>query len=281
MTGRDVIRSVERRLISAGIENARWEAEVIVSSLAGVPSWKVYGGEIPTGQVMPLLDEVVSRREMREPLQLILGRWDFMGREFLVREGVFIPRPETEILVEEALLLLSDTERPHLSGLEVGVGTGVISVSLLAEIPGLTMRGIDVSEKALALTEENARRHGVQGRLFLERRDARSVRGTFDFIVSNPPYVPEGEWENLMPEVRNHDPREALVGGTDGLDVIRELLDRAADLLAPGGFLVFEFGDEQKDAVVSEVARREWLSLSHVRKDLSGKPRVAVVRKRT
>ncbi len=281
MTFLEAYRKTVQELASAGIDNPEWEAELITRHLTGVPLWKAHverfdGVSVPE----KTLYEVVSRRARREPLQLILGRWEFYGREFTLKKGVFIPRQETEVLVEEVISLL-DGKGKRLRGLEVGVGSGVISVSLLAEVEGLEMVGVDLSPEAVALTVENARAHRVDERISLICADARAVDygEIFDFIVSNPPYVPETDFENLMPEVKFYDPGEALIGGPDGLSFLRELVRMGSRYLKRGGFLAFEFGCGQLQAVERLVNEIKGVSLFYVRRDLAGTPRVAVVRR--
>jgi release factor glutamine methyltransferase len=211
--------------------------------------------------------------------------------------GVLIPRPETEFLVEETLSRLSpeDTEPRRPSGLseavhpspahariaDVGTGSGSIAVALARWLPGGEVVAIDASDDALAVARKNAQRHDVSGRVRFVKADLLGgVAGPFDAVVSNPPYVPAPDIAGLQPEVRDYEPLEALVGGRDGLDVIRRLVPEAAAVLRPGGWLLFEFGSGQANGVRAIIAAEPRLELIGLRDDLAGIPRVAIARRR-
>ncbi len=181
---------------------------------------------------------------------------------------VLDPRPETELLVEEMLKRLAGHASPRL--LDLGTGSGAILLTLLAEIPAATGEAVDVSSAALAVARENAQRLGVEGRVTFHQGDLFSgVEGTFDAILSNPPYIPTSELAGLEPAVRDYDPALALDGGTDGLDFYRRIADEACGFLAPGGWLGLEMGAGQADAVSALFAGRGFGDL-FVRKDLAG-----------
>jgi release factor glutamine methyltransferase len=188
---------------------------------------------------------MVARRARREPLQHILGTQEFMGLEFAVTPAVLVPRHDTEVLVTEASKLAAPAARI----LDIGVGSGCIAVALAASLPQAEVWGVDKSPEALALAGRNAALHGVrvtlfEGSLFEPFPDQR-----FDLIVSNPPYIPTGDLENLQPEVRDFEPRSALDGGADGLDFYRLIIPAAPDHLSLDGWLLFEVGIGQAEAV--------------------------------
>jgi release factor glutamine methyltransferase len=215
-----------------------------------------------------------SRRLTGVPVQHLIGEWDFYGRTFRVDARALVPRPETEILIAQAL-----EEAPGASRvLDAGTGCGIIGVTFLLERPEARGVALDISVDALALAHENATRHGVRGRIDLLASDWLSaLRPTpFDALLSNPPYLALGEAPHLPPTVREHDPRRALFSGDDGLLAIRHLLDTAPPFLAPGGLLAFEIGFGQAPAVESEVRGRAAWELRRVVPDLEGIARVAV-----
>ena len=213
------------------------------------------------------------------PVQHLIGEWDFYGRTFRVDGRALIPRPETEILLAEALREVPEARRI----LDAGTGSGIIAIAYLLERPEARAVGLDISMDALALARENARRHGVLGRLQLVASDwLTAIAPTpFDAILSNPPYLALGEAPHLPKTVRDHDPRRALFSGDDGLTAIRQLLETAAVFLAPGGVLVFEIGFGQAAAVENELRQRVAWSFLRIEPDLEGIPRIALARRRT
>lgn len=223
---------------------------------------------------------LVARRTSREPLQYITGHQEFFNLEFDVTPNVLVPRPETEILVEAALEVLRSDDAPFIA--DIGTGSGCIAVSLLHEIPAARAMATDLSINALRVAQRNARRHHVDDRLALVQADGFPVTESgweFSLIVSNPPYVTESEFAGLQPEVRDYEPRSALVSGADGLLHIRDLLRDAPDHLRQGGHFIFEIGLGQRDAVERIVEKELWSSIE-VRTDLQGIPRSVVLQKR-
>lgn len=222
--------------------------------------------------------EFWRRRLAGEPVQYLLGEWDFYGRTFLVDRRALIPRPETEHLVEEAV-----REAPGARlGLDLGCGSGAVAVTLARELPRARIVAVDASVEALALARQNARRLGVADRVAVAGSDwgAAFGRTRFDVAVSNPPYVSTAEAASLPPEVADWEPAAALFAGGDGLAAIRTLLARVPDLVADRAPFLFEIGLGQREAVGAEVGRRaEWELLRFV-PDLSGIPRVCVLRRR-
>lgn len=218
-----------------------------------------------------------SRRLSGVPVQHLIGEWDFYGRTFRVDGRALVPRPETEILLAQALREAPDARRI----LDAGTGSGIIAVSYLLERPEGRALALDISIDALALARENAARHGVLGRLQLLASDWLTALAPtpFDAVLSNPPYLALGEAPNLPPTVRDHDPRRALFAGDDGLSAIRHLLSTAPAFLEPRGLLVFEIGFGQAAAVEREVRQRPAWSFLRIEPDLEGIPRVALARR--
>jgi release factor glutamine methyltransferase len=226
-----------------------------------------------------VLSEITARRSTREPLQYIIGRQEFYGLEFEVTPDVLIPRPETEILVERAIAFLSRIETPNVC--EIGVGSGCISISVLHELQKASAVAGDISENALAVSGRNAEKHGVTDRLELIVSDLfDSVpHKAFDAILSNPPYVPEVDFDSLQTEVRDHEPAIALTSGTDGLTVIERLIGDAPAHLRSGGMLLFEMGFNQSRKVSEMLDENVWTDIEFL-PDLQGIPRILSALKR-
>jgi release factor glutamine methyltransferase len=199
---------------------------------------------------LPIYRNLLDRRRAREPVSRILGIREFYGREFKITPAVLDPRPDTETLVEAALSRMSPDEPSSI--IDLGTGSGAIAVTLLAERSAATGTATDSSPAALAIARQNATRHGVEKRLrFAETNWWDGLSGTFDVIVSNPPYIPEAELGALPPEVGRYDPLAALDGGPDGLSAFRRIASGALDHLAPNGCLLVEIGEGQDHAVRS------------------------------
>jgi release factor glutamine methyltransferase len=225
-----------------------------------------------------LFKTLLTRRARREPLAYIVGHREFWGLEFDVTPAVLIPRPETELIVEEALasMPLRDAGRRIV---DVGTGSGCLAVTLAIEFPAAQVTATDISDDALAVAYRNAERHNVLARVsFLQTNLLDGISGPADLIVSNPPYVAVGDAPTLPPEVAGYEPATALFAGSDGLDVIRELLAAAPLLLASDGFLIVEFGFGQ-EALVRDAARAAGWTVVRMRSDLQRIPRVVVLRR--
>lgn len=277
---RELLGRAEARLVENGVPNARRNAEWMLCHTLG---WSML--DLYVNSAAPLDEthvetywECVERRASREPLQYILGGTEFMSFPFEVQPGVFVPRPETEVLVEraEALLRAIPLHR-ELSVLDLCCGSGIIGVSLARRIANLRVTAVDVSRKAIELTRHNANINGVSPRVRVVKCDAftfmtpRAPRYTA--ILCNPPYIATGELAELPREVREHEPVTALDGGADGLDFYRRVVPSLAAKLHPGGFVMFEIGDTQGPAV-SELLRGAGFARVDVIKDLSGRDRV-------
>ncbi|MGH3102706.1 MAG: peptide chain release factor N(5)-glutamine methyltransferase [Gaiellaceae bacterium] len=249
-------------LARCGIETPRLDAELLLGHAVGLTRVELY-----TGHDRPLVDaelagfrELVRRRGRREPLAYILGEWGFRRLTLRVDRRALIPRPETEMLVERCLARLAGLERPNV--LDVGVGCGAIALALVDEHPGARVTGVDSSEEALALAGENAERTGLE--VELRRAGFEAAEGEWDLVVSNPPYVAPADFAALQPEIRDWEPRVALVG--EGLHA--ELARRVRS-----GWLVLEVGDGQAPDVAAALRGLAFTEVT-ISPDLTGRERV-------
>jgi len=244
-----------RRETASVPDAAPGEAEILVSAVTGIPRSRLFlSMDVEAGDAGARLFPLVARRIAGEPLQYVLGAWDFFGREFLLSRDTLIPRPETEGLAELALAALRRSTMGRPLALDVGTGSGAIAVTLAAEVPAALVVATDISPGALRRTRENAARHGVASRVLpicCDLLSALKCEVRFAVVVSNPPYVAEGEWSLLHPGVRDHEPPGALLAGRDGLSVLRPLVAGAAGFLLPGGELWCEIGAAQGEAASS------------------------------
>lgn len=266
-----------------GIEISRFELKILLAAALGIEPTDLpfYTADVNEAAA-DKFEKMVARRAEGCPVDKIIGLKGFYKYDFIVNEDVLSPRPETEIMVEKALVLLKNTPSPHL--LEFGIGSGCVLLSVLKELTNSRGIGIDVSAHALAVAAQNAERLCVQNRLELKNMSwfdsAADKLGddSFDIIFSNPPYIPSAEIPLLDKEVRAFDPITALDGGADGLKDYGRLSALAARLLKKGGFLLFEIGEGQADAVVS-LAQQQGLFLYERVKDLAQTERCIILKK--
>lgn len=278
----DAFRDLSDRLARAGVDAPRLDARLLIAAALAES-----GGVITvlTQPARPLaaseerfLRDLANRRERREPLAQILGTREFWSLPFRVTADVLTPRPDSETLVEAVLDRLSDKSAP-LRLLDLGAGSGCLLLALLSELPQATGAGVDISEAALAIGRQNAAALGLENRAEFRCGDWRDgIEGSFDVIISNPPYIPEDDLAKLEPEVRTFEPRLALAGGKDGLDAYRELIPGMCGLLATGGGVFLETGLGQVGAV-SEIIWENGLQVVEIKEDLSGIPRVIEARR--
>lgn len=226
-----------------------------------------------------LFKAVVKRRAAHEPFQYISGKQEFYGLEFDVTPAVLIPRPETEILVEAAIKKLKSLEQP--SFLEIGVGSGCISISVLANLPNAKAVAVDISETALQVARRNAEKHNVTDCIEFFESDLFEKVGNvaFDAILSNPPYIPKTDIEMLQPEVRDNEPRSALDGGDDGLNIVRSIVKESVGYLKSGSPLILEIGFGQSEAVSALFDATFWEPAEFL-KDLQGIDRIVITTKK-
>ena len=260
------IAAARARLVTADVPDAATDARLLMQHvLACDHAGLILAGERSlTDAERAAFEALLSRRLAHEPVSKILGEREFYGRLFHVTADVLDPRADTETLIEVAL------EQPARRVLDLGSGSGALIVTLLAEWPEATGVAVDLSEKALAVTAENARRLGVAERLALLQGEwFGPVSGQFDLIVSNPPYIPSAEIDGLEPDVREHDPLLALDGGADGLSCYRAIAGAAAPHLAPEGRIIVEIGAGQGPDVARIFAAAGFRQAAE-RRDLGG-----------
>ena len=270
MTYQEALRYGQIRLIAAGVLEVESDAWLLMSAVCRIDRnfYYVYGNE---EMIKEQEKEYMAPLEKRaEPVSYthLTGEQDFMGLNFKVNPGVLIPRQDTETLVEEVLKAVT----PGMEVLDLCTGSGCIAVSLAKFVPGAKVQGVDISPEALKVSEENARRNGVNVHFFLSDMFGQ-VEGKFDVIVSNPPYIPTGEIQGLMPEVKDFEPHLALDGKEDGLWFYRILAGEGKKYLKPKGTLMVEIGcDQGKD--VSRIFKDNGYCDIKVIKDLAGLDRV-------
>lgn len=271
MQYQEIYRQGVSVLEKAEIEEASLEARLLLEEICDTDRTALYAHgerEVSPEQEKQYL-EWIERRAERIPLQHILGKTEFMGLTFLVNEDVLCPRSDTEVLVEEVLKHLHDGMRI----LDIGTGSGCILLSLLHYSNDCQGIGADISGKALRIAKENARRLSIERVCFVESNLFEKIEGQFEIIVSNPPYIKSSDIADLMPEVRDHDPRAALDGGADGLFFYREITERAKDYLPGGGMLFYEIGYDQGEAV-RRIMEDNGFREVRILKDFSGLDRV-------
>lgn len=262
-----------------GEGNPRLAAEWLLSAATGLSRVELYAAhDRPlTSDERSALRSGIERRVAGEPLQHVTGEMPFRHIVVDVRPGVFIPRPETEILVDVGLAHLDRIGREDVRVVDVCTGSGAVACSVAQERPFARVWATDVSGVAVALAEANSRRLGLGERVTVLEGDLFSplpdeLRGRVDAVIANPPYIPSGAIASLPDEVRDHEPLAALDGGPDGLDVVRRLVDEARGWLAPGGLLAIE-SDEAR-ANDADLGMREWYEGVSTYKDLAGRDRV-------
>jgi release factor glutamine methyltransferase len=267
---RDSLAAAVTSLTAAGVDDPRLDADVLLAAASGTSRAELYSEpERPLDPaVAQQFDEMVRRRAQREPVAYILERAYFRQLELVVDDRVLIPRPETELLVD----LAQNRQRV----LDVGTGSGAIALAIAHEREGARVTGIDSSPDAIEVARLNAERTGLEVEFLIADL---IVGGPYDLIVSNPPYVRDSDWDTLQPEIRFYEPREALLGGPDGLDVIRDLVAAATEVLSRGGMLGMEIGQGQS-RTVEPLFERAGLTHVDTIRDLAGIPRVVTGRAR-
>ncbi|QPM89544.1 peptide chain release factor N(5)-glutamine methyltransferase [Pseudooceanicola algae] len=275
--GNDVLKAAAARLGDAGIENGQGDALALMTHAFGRDVSRLALREALAGALPPdvaaRFEAAISARLIRQPVSQIIGRRAFWNREFIVTPDVLDPRPETETLIAEAL------ELPFNRFLDLGTGSGAIAITLLDERAGATGVATDISPAALAVARRNAAAIGVADRLDLVQSDwCAGLTGTFDLILSNPPYIAAAEMPSLSPEVRDWEPHLALTPGGDGLDAYRAICASAPAHLAPDGWLMVEVGWQQGPAV-AEIFGAAGLEDVATRPDLGNRDRVVRGRK--
>jgi release factor glutamine methyltransferase len=275
----DLLADAAKKLEESSVDDARREARLIaqfafdigLEKILGQPEWT------PTAEALETFTNALARRSGREPLSQIVGMKEFWGLDFRVTCDTLTPRPDTETLVEAVLEAFPDTKAP-LRILDLGLGTGCLLLSLLSEYSNGTGTGVDISPSALKVAQENADRLTLKDRVDLRLGNwFEPVRGEFDIIVSNPPYITPAEMAILQPEVSKYEPELALIGGEDGLACYRLIIGKAQAHLCPGGVVFLEVGAGQAAQVI-EIGKKTGFKVLEVRCDLAGIERCIVLK---
>lgn len=276
-------RDIRTRLEAAGIESPELDARLLLGEVLRLDlTGLVAAAAHPlTANEAAALDSLIQRRIDGEPVARLLGRKEFWGLSLALSPATLVPRPDTETIVEAALARLQQDGRgDRLRIADLGTGSGAILLALLSELPNAQGVGTDINRDALSIAARNATALGLSGRAsFIACDYADALRGPFDLIVSNPPYIPSRDIDDLAIEVRAHDPRLALDGGADGLAAYRAIIPAAFERLAPGGVVVVEVGQGQDVDVARLMAEAGFDTSVPAKADLNGVPRASMGRK--
>ncbi len=276
------IDEAARRLAACGIESARLDAELLMAAAAGVTREAAVTGSIELSPAtLDNFESMIARREKREPIAYIVGHKEFYSLDFEISPAVLIPRPETEFVVAAALEFIAGA--PDARVLDIGTGSGAIAIAIAVNAARARVTAVDISADAIAVASRNARRHRVEDRVTFRRGDCFEILdggpalGSFDVIVSNPPYLDDAEIAALEPEMRGYEPRIALSAGAGGLGVIRRIAAGAPRHLASDGELIVEVGEGQA-AAAAKLVEEAGLRVVSVINDFAGHPRVVRAR---
>jgi len=296
MNALDKLKEARKLLGTAGIEDAAREAELIISYCLEIDRLTIYRDNrwIPKDTISRI-DALLQRRIKREPLQYILGHMEFYGLKIRIGSGVLIPRPETELLAEEAIktLRVNPPSPPFSKGgmggfeiLDLCTGSGCLALALAKEFPEAQVYGTDTSETAIGYAKENEKLNGIKNVSFMKgslfypiKKNLKSQISNlkFDLIISNPPYIRRNDIKSLQPEVKDWEPLEALDGGEDGLDYYRAIIPEAKNYLKEGGCLMFELGNNQADAVRKMAGDAGFINISVI-KDYAAIERIFIAK---
>ncbi len=287
----EMVKQGQIKLFKSGIANADNDAWILLEKICCVSKVDYFTKmleEVPKDMETAYF-EAIEKRKSRYPLQYIIGEWEFMGLTFKVNENVLIPRQDTETLVETALRILDSDYRKEGTQLEVMdmcTGSGCIAISIAKACSDVNMTAVDLSEKALEIAKENAVLNHIDKIKFIRSdlyedfaKDKVGYYEKYDMIVSNPPYINSKVIDTLMPEVKNFEPRMALDGDEDGLKFYRGISSQSNKYLKKDGCLIFEIGYDQAEAV-EEILFKNWYKDIQIIKDLTGKDRVVIARKK-
>ncbi len=276
----ELISEADKKLQSVGIDAGQAEAEIILCELLDCERLQLYleGPKLVTEKVLVNFNDIIDKRMTRYPLQYILGAAYFYGRKFVVNKDVMVPCPETELLLESVLRTARLSKSEPVRMLDIGTGSGVVSVSTKLESPEIEVTASDISTGALAVAKKNAERFGVldkidwiQSDLFENIDSSRK----FDIIASNPPYINDDDYDTLPPEVKA-DPTLSLLGGGKGMEIIERLLKEAPEYMNPSGTLMFEIGYDQAELIFSTVEKDDRYISCSLFKDLADIDRVII-----
>jgi len=276
------LRAAKDRLTEAGCDSPRLDAELLLAHTLSLGRAQLYARweQLLSDEQQGVYYGLVQRRVQREPLAYIVGHKEFFGLEFEVDRNVLIPRPETELLVEQAIQIAHQVAPDgDLKIADIGTGSGAIAVSLAISLPDATVDAVDWSVKALAVATRNRRRHGVDSRVQLFRGDLLlALPEPVDIVVANLPYIGRSEYATIAPEIRLFEPVEALDGGEDGLDLIRRLLGQAARQRKPPQVILLEIGATQGEAVLDLAGKIFFGAEMLLSQDYAGLDRIVTVK---
>ncbi len=286
-----VLEAIQRSadfLAKKEVDSPRLQAELLLAHVLRLKRMQLYLNfeRSLTPEEVEASRGLVKRRGQHEPLQYILGSTSFCGLEIGLNRHVLVPRPETELLAEEGWKFLQGLAASRgglaggagLSALDLGTGSGCLAVALAVKCPGAIVTAVDISAEALPVAAQNARTNGADERVRFVAGDgfgAAPAGSRFDLIISNPPYIPTAEIANLEPEVRDHEPRQALDGGVDGLDFYRRFAAEGARYLATGGKIMLEFGDGQAADIRRLFEDQNWI-VERIVEDYTGRQRILI-----
>ena len=282
MTIQEGLEEAVKVLRKDGIVSPRLDAEVLLCHVLHVDRTQLLmrGNSMMTDQQLHCFRQWVARRQVNEPVAYIVGEKEFWSLPFYVNPNVLIPRPETEILVEEVLRILPGIEHRPARVLEIGVGSGAISVALAASQEDMQVVATDISSAAIAVAGLNAAKAGVAGKIrFLVGSLFADLSGVFDVIVSNPPYISDEEFLTLPADVRKFEPPEALLGGPEGISLHREIIGGSLLYLEAGGYLIMEIGAAQRRQLEELLQKTGSYANIMCRKDYAGCDRVILARR--
>ncbi len=276
-----ICKSAENRLKESGVFSYTVEVEMIWEFLLDVDRLNVYlhGAELVDDKLVKQFDDIIKKRLTRYPLQLILGESYFYGRRFVVTPDVMVPTPETELLCELAINYIKNENIVSPEILDIGVGSGVISVTVASELADAELTSVDISEKAIIVAKENAQNHNIDDRIdfvLSDRFKNVPAEKKYDLILSNPPYISEEDYKGLEPEVLA-DPKISLVSGFKGMDMIELLVAEAPEYMKEGGRLMFEIGYNQSELVFEITGKDERYKSITILKDLNDIDRVVIL----
>ena len=279
MTVLELLRTTTLYFGKKGVEQPRLSIEHLLADSLGKKRIELYlefDRSLSARELEPLREKV-RRRAEGEPLQHLLGHWDFFGRTFKTDWRALIPRSETELLVETILKEFATCAESANRLVDIGTGSGILAITFALERPGLEVAAVDLSEEALALAQENAERLGVSGRIAFRRSDLLDqVEGPFHWIVANLPYIPTADLNALQREVK-FDPALALDGGKDGLTIIKRLIESVPGKIVPNGMIALEFGQGQAERIGEILAENNYRDIS-IKKDYQGIERLLIAR---
>jgi release factor glutamine methyltransferase len=282
MTVHDILNETTKALEKADIPSARLDAEVLLAYVLGCERLEFFKNpqRIISEEEQSAFQKLIERRLKAEPVAYIRSRKDFWSFTLEVDKNVLIPRPDTEVIVEEAITVSKKLDSAVLRILDIGTGSGAIALALAREIPHAKIVATDISAAALEVAKKNARNLGLDSLIEFRQADLfKGVDGLFDIIVSNPPYIAADEYESLPAGVKDYEPQEALLAGVRGTEFYEQIINQAAGYVKSGGWLLLEIGSTQAEDL-KEIVRAEGKYQDiGIRNDYAGRPRVVKARR--